>query len=240
MPHEVNDRRPYGRAMSIYGRFFAAIYDHVMASTEKDGLGAHRAAVVSQATGDVLEIGGGTGANLGHYGPGVTSLTITEPELPMAKRVQSRIAELAPEALFVRAPAEDLPFNDDSFDTVVSTLVLCTVDDQPRALRELRRVLRPGGRLLFIEHVRSDDPKLARHQDRMLGLNRRIGHGCHCNRPTLDTIRAAGFEVAELTHDELRHAPKWVRPLIAGVAVSGSAVDVVDPVDALGVGLDVG
>jgi ubiquinone/menaquinone biosynthesis C-methylase UbiE len=204
--------------MSIYGRFFAAVYDRMMAATEKDGLSAHRAALVSQATGDVLEIGGGTGANLRHYGPGVTSLTITEPEQPMAKRVQARIAELAPEALFVRAPAEDLPFNDDSFDTVVSTLVLCTVDDQPRALRELRRVLRPGGRLLFVEHVRSDDPRVARHQDRMLGLNRRVAHGCHCNRPTLDTIRAAGFDVSEVTRDELKHAPKWVRPLIAGAA----------------------
>jgi ubiquinone/menaquinone biosynthesis C-methylase UbiE len=227
--------------MSIYGRIFAAVYDRMMASTEKDGLAAHRAAVVSQATGDVLEIGGGTGANLRHYGDGVLSLTITEPERPMAKRVRSKIAELAPEALFVRAPAEDLPFPDDSFDTAVSTLVLCTVDDQPRALRELRRVLRPGGRLLFIEHVRSDDPKVARRQDRMLGLNRRVAHGCHCNRPTLDAVRAAGFEVTDLERDTLKHAPKWVRPLVVGAAqVSGRPVDVVDPVNALGVGLDVG
>jgi ubiquinone/menaquinone biosynthesis C-methylase UbiE len=227
--------------MSIYGRIFAAVYDRMMSSTEKDGLTAHRAAVLSQATGDVIEIGGGTGANLRHYGDGVRSLTITEPEQPMAKRAQARIAELAPEALFLRAPAEDLPFADDSFDTAVSTLVLCTVDDQPRALRELRRVLRPGGRLLFIEHVRSDDRKLARRQDRMLGLNRRLAHGCHCNRPTLDSIRAAGFEVTDLKLDTLAHAPKWVRPLVVGTAVvSGRPVDVVDPVDALGVGLDVG
>src|SRR6476659_1403182 len=116
-PHEARRARPYGRPMSIYGRFFAAVYDRMMAATEKDGLSAHRAAVVSQATGDVLEIGGGPGANLRHSRPGVTSLTITEPEQPMAKRVQARIAELAPDALFVRAPAEDLPFNDGSFDT---------------------------------------------------------------------------------------------------------------------------
>jgi SAM-dependent methyltransferase len=239
-PHDAKRCANYGRRMSIYGRIFAAVYDHMMASTEKDGLAAHRAAVVSQATGDVLEIGGGTGANLRHYGDGVRRLTITEPEPPMAKRVRSRIAELAPQALFVRAPAEDLPFPDDSFDTAVSTLVLCTVDDQPRALRELRRVLRPGGRLLFIEHVRSDDPKVARRQDRMLGLNRRVAHGCHCNRPTLDTVRAAGFEVTDLERDTLKHAPGWVRPLVVGAAVvSGRPVDVVDPVDALGVGLDV-
>jgi len=159
----------------------------------------------------------------------------------MSDRGQARIAEHAPESRFLRAPADDLPFADDSFDTAVSTLVLCTVDDQPRALRELRRVLRPGGRLLFMEHVRADDPKLARLQDRMLPINRRIAHGCHCNRPTLETIRAAGFEVTELEHDTMAHAPKFIRPLIVGAArVSGARVDVVDPVDALGVGLDVG
>jgi ubiquinone/menaquinone biosynthesis C-methylase UbiE len=227
--------------MSIYGRFFAAVYDRMMASTERDGLEAHRAALLANASGDVLEIGGGTGANLRHYGRGVTTLTITEPEPPMAKRAQARIAEEAPGARLLRAPAEDLPFADDSFDTAVSTLVLCTVDDQPRALRELRRVLRPGGRVLFLEHVRSDDPKLARWQDRMLPFSRCVAHGCHCNRPTLDSIRAAGFDVTEIEHDTLKHAPPFVRPLIVGTArLSGRPVDVVDPVDALGVGLDVG
>ena len=101
---------------------------------------------------------------------------------------------------------------------MVSTLVLCTVDDQPRALRELHRVLRPAGRLLFIEHVRSDDPKLAKTQDRMAPINVRIAHGCHCNRPTLDTIGQADFEVTDLHIDRLQHAPKFISPLIVGVA----------------------
>jgi ubiquinone/menaquinone biosynthesis C-methylase UbiE len=96
----------------------------------------------------------------------VRTLTFTEPEKPMVRRLQKRILERRPDAKLLRAPAEDLPFNDNSFDTVVATLVLCTVDDQPRALRDLGRVLRPGGRLLFIEHVRSDDEKLVRLQDR--------------------------------------------------------------------------
>jgi ubiquinone/menaquinone biosynthesis C-methylase UbiE len=165
-----------------------------------------------------LEIGGGTGANLPFYNGAVRTLTITEPEQPMARRLHRRIHQSKPKAKMLRAPAEDLPFNDETFDVAVSTLVLCTVDDQPRALRELRRVLRPGGRLLFIEHVRSDDEKVARWQDRLMPFNVRLARGCHCNRPTLDGIRAAGFEVTELAHDTLKHVPPFVRPLIVGVA----------------------
>src|SRR5246127_236452 len=204
--------------MSVWGRIFAGIYDHVMARTERAGLGAHRQALLAEATGDVLEIGAGTGTNLRYYGEGLRTLTLTEPEKPMARRLQKRILERRPDAKLLRAPAEDLPFNDDKFDTVVATLVLCTVDDQPRALSELRRVLRPGGRLLFIEHVRSDDQKLARLQDRMMPINTRIAHGCNCNRRTLEGIRHAGFEVTELQHDTLKHTPPFVRPLIVGAA----------------------
>ena len=204
--------------MSIWGQIFAAGYDRVLSRTEKAGLAAHREALIGAAEGDVLEVGGGTGANLPFYGPSVGSLTITEPERPMARRLEKRIAEEHPSATLLRAPAEDLPFDDESFDVAVSTLVLCTVDDQPRALRELRRVLRPGGRLLFIEHVRSDDERLARWQDRMLPINVRIAHGCHCNRPTVAGLGAAGFEITQITHDTLKHTPPFVRPLVVGVA----------------------
>jgi ubiquinone/menaquinone biosynthesis C-methylase UbiE len=204
--------------MSVWGHIFAATYDRFIAKSERDCFSAHRQALLNAASGDVLEIGAGTGANLRFYNGRVRSLTVTEPEKPMARRLEKHIQQARPDAKLLRAPAEDLPFNDESFDVVVSTLVLCTVDDQPRALREARRVLRPGGKLLFIEHVRADDEKLARLQDRVLPLNVRLMHGCHCNRPTLEGIRAAGFEVTQVDHDTITHAPPFARPLIVGVA----------------------
>jgi ubiquinone/menaquinone biosynthesis C-methylase UbiE len=203
--------------MSVWGSIFAAMYDRALAKTEGAGLRAHREALLQTASGDVLEIGGGTGVNLDLYGP-QARLTVTEPEKPMVKRLEQRARKVGSQATVLRAPAEDLPFEDDSFDVAVSTLVLCTVDDQPRALGELRRVLRPGGRLLFIEHVRAEDPALAKWQDRLLPLNVRVAHGCHCNRRTLDTISSAGFEVTTLQRDTLKHAPPIVRPLVVGVA----------------------
>ena len=207
--------------MSLRKRWFAFTYDRMSAKAEKAGLGALRKELLVEASGDVLEIGGGTGANLAYYGPAVETLTVTEPETPMLRRLQRRANEHAPSAKVLRAPAEDLPFDDATFDMVVSTLVLCGVDDQPRALRELHRVLRPGGRLMFMEHVRSDEPRLARFQDRMNGLNRFVVC-CDCNRPTLQTIEAEGFEVTRLQRTTMPKAPPFVRPLIVGVATTSA------------------
>src|SRR5437016_4709439 len=148
--------------MSIGEAVFARLYDRMTAGAEKAGLRAHRQALLADVRGRVLEIGGGTGANVPFYGPGVESLTIPEPAEAMARRLERRLADSPLAAEVVRATAEQLPFADASFDAVVSTLVLCTVEDQQRALGELHRVLRPGGRLLFMEHVRSDAPRLAR------------------------------------------------------------------------------
>jgi ubiquinone/menaquinone biosynthesis C-methylase UbiE len=203
--------------MGLRRRFFALTYDQQLAKVEKAGLQALRQGLLADASGQVLEVGGGTGANLPFYGPGVESLTITEPEPPMLRRLERRVREQAPETRVLQAPAEDLPFEDDAFDVAVSTLVLCGVDDQQRALRELRRVLRPGGRLIFIEHVRSDEPSLARWQDRLNGLNRFVAC-CDCNRRTLDSIKAAGFKVRNVEHTGLKKVPPFVRPLIAGTA----------------------
>ena len=203
--------------MSLRTKFFALTYDRQMAGTEKAGLRADREALLASAHGDVIEIGGGTGANLPCYGPAVTSLTITEPQPPMLRHLERAVRAHRLEAKVLRAPAEDLPFDDDSFDVAVSTLVLCGVDDQPRALRELRRVLRPGGCLLFIEHLRSDDPATARLQDRMNWLNRLVVC-CDCNRPTLDSISRAGFTLTEVKHTVLPKTPKFVAPAILGSA----------------------
>jgi len=205
--------------MTLRARFFALTYDRQMAKTERAGLAQSRAQLLAGAAGRVLEIGGGTGANLPHYGPAVEELTITEPQPPMLRRLQRAVREQAPAARVLRAPAEDLPVEDGTFDVAVSTLVLCGVDDQPRALRELRRVLRPGGQLLFLEHVRSGDPGLARLQDRMNWLNRLVVC-CDCNRDTLGSIRGAGFTVTGLEHTALPRAPKFVRPAITGSAAS--------------------
>ena len=193
------------------------MYDRLSAKTEDAGLREVRRRLLADATGRVLEIGGGTGANLLLYGPAVESLTVTEPEQPMLRRLDRKVREQAPLTKVLRARAEELPFADDSFDTVVSTLVLCGVDDQEQSLREVRRVLRPGGKFLFIEHVRSDEPKVARMQDRMNGVNRFVVR-CDCNRATLDTIEAEGFEVTTLERTELPKAPPFARPMIVGVA----------------------
>jgi ubiquinone/menaquinone biosynthesis C-methylase UbiE len=205
--------------MSLRQKLFAASYDRMSRRSEEAGLRALRQGLIAGARGRVLEIGAGTGSNLPHYHGRVESLVVTEPEQGMLRRLQQAAREHAPGATVLRAPAEDLPFDDDSFDTVVSTLVLCGVDDQPRALREARRVLRPGGRLLFLEHVRSGDEEVARFQDRMNWLNRLVVL-CECNRPTLESIESAGFTVVQVDHGTMPKAPKFVRPLIVGTAVS--------------------
>jgi ubiquinone/menaquinone biosynthesis C-methylase UbiE len=213
--------------MTLRSRFFAMTYDRQMTKVEAAGLRAYREGLLAGAAGQVLEIGAGTGSNLRFYGPAVESLTLTEPETPMLRRLERKAGEQAPGATVLRAPAEDLPFEDATFDVAVSTLVLCGVDDQPRALRELRRVLRPGGQLLFIEHVRSGEPHLARSQDRMNGFNRFVV-GCDCNRPTLDSILEAGFAVTRVEHATLHKVPKFGSPAIVGSAAVPASVPALD------------
>jgi ubiquinone/menaquinone biosynthesis C-methylase UbiE len=205
--------------MSLRSSLFALLYDRMTRKSEEAGMGAMREELLAGAGGRVLEIGGGTGANLRFYGDKVESLVVTEPEAAMLRRLQRKAVDEASRAEIAQASAERLPFADASFDTVVSTLVLCGVDDQVQAVREIRRVLKPGGRLLFLEHVRSGDPDLARFQDRINWLNR-LMVDCDCNRSTLTTIKAEQFTIESLEHAEMPKAPKFVRPAIVGSAVA--------------------
>ncbi|HEX3690319.1 MAG TPA: class I SAM-dependent methyltransferase [Solirubrobacteraceae bacterium] len=208
----------------IWSRMFAAIYEPSLLVGELAGMRRRRRALLSAATGRTLEIGGGTGLNLGHYGEAVSELIVAEPSPPMRRRLERR-AELATEAAeqtagkvrVIDAPAERLPFDDASLDTVVSTLVLCTVDDPAAALSEIVRVLRPDGRLLFIEHVRAESRALAWWQDRLAGPWRRFAEGCRCNRPTASLMAASGLAV-DASAAKWRTMPHIVRPLITGYA----------------------
>jgi ubiquinone/menaquinone biosynthesis C-methylase UbiE len=204
---------------ATWGRTFSAFYDRAFAASEEAGLREMRRELLCEARGRVLELGAGTGLNLELYPrEGLDSLTLSEPDPHMFKQLRPRAEEVCAGADLVEAGAEDLPFADDSFDTVVVTLVLCTVPDQPAALNEISRVLAPGGRLLFLEHVRANHPDLAKWQDRLEKPWRFLGDGCHCNRDTVSAISAAGFKLGDVERDELPKAPAIVRPLVKGSA----------------------
>jgi ubiquinone/menaquinone biosynthesis C-methylase UbiE len=208
-------------ADATWGRLGAALYDWCLGSAERAGLSDLRRDLVSSATGRTIEIGAGTGLNLAHY-PDVSELVLTEPDRHMARRLRDRATVALRVAKVVQAPGEDLPFPDARFDTAVMTLALCTAPEPDRVLAEIARVLVPGGRLLFMEHVRSDDPRLARWQDRLHRPWKAFGNGCHCNRTTLATIEASPFAVESVEHGEFPKAPPIVRPLISGSALAPS------------------
>jgi ubiquinone/menaquinone biosynthesis C-methylase UbiE len=180
--------------------------------------------LLANARGRVLEIGVGTGLSFPHYPPDVR-VTGVEPSAPMLRRAKQRAEDLGRDVELVQAPAEQLPFADGSFDTVVSLVVLCSVHDQGAALTEIRRVLRPGGRFLFSEHVRADDPDVARRQDRYARPWAWFACGCHPNRDTLAAIEAAGFEIVEVEHEERPEIPALVRPHVRGWGLTPSGSD---------------
>lgn len=203
---------------ATWGRLFAAVYDRGLKATEEAGLREMRRQLLSAATGRTIDIGAGTGANLGLYPEAVTELVLAEPDPHMVKKLREKLAREGVGHELVQAPAERLPFPDASFDTAVFTLVLCTVPDQAAALAEAARVLRPGGALLFLEHVRSGHPGVAGWQDRLERPWRFLGDGCHCNRDTVAAIAASPLSLESVERGEMPKAPPIVRPLASGRA----------------------
>ena len=207
----------------LWTRTFAAVYDPFLWVSERVGMRAHRQELLRHVRGRTVELGSGTGLNLPHYPDDLDELFLTEPDTAMAARLKRKLRHSGRSARVLGVSAERLPFDDGSIDTVVSTLVLCTVDAPDLALREIARVLRPDGQLLFIEHVRSDSPRLAAWQDRLAGPWQRFAEGCRCNRATVELIAASELEVEQVRSTTWRAMPAIVAPLVAGRARPKSA-----------------
>ncbi len=191
---------------------FAAAYGRMAAGMEAGPIGAARRALLVDARGVVVDLGAGIGLNLPHLPRAVTGVHLVEPDPHMLRRLETHRPE---DATVHRAGAERLPLGDASADTVLATLTLCTVTDLAAAVSEIRRVLRPGGQLLVLEHVRSLDPRLAGWQDRLHRPWRWFGAGCTINRDTTAALAVGGFDTAGLTRF---HAPG---PPVTGEWVTG-------------------
>ncbi len=200
-------------------RLFAALYDRLGESAERGWQGRRRARLLAGAHGEVIDIGAGTGANLPHLA-GVERVTLVEPDRHMRARLERRLGEARVPAVVSPADAQALPFADASFDTAICTLVLCTVADAEGALAEIRRVLRPGGRLLFMEHVRGEG-RVARLQDVVRPVWGRLAAGCHPNRDTVAAIGRAGFTLETLERYDPPMRLGSLLPHVEGVARLG-------------------
>lgn len=183
-------------------------------------IGKHRREALSPLTGHVLEIGFGTALNLPCYPPAVSKLTAIDVELMLPKRVAKRIAE-------ARMPVEQLkldasgrlPFEDNVFDGAVTTFTLCSISDAASALAEIRRVLKPDGGYVFMEHGRSDDPRVAKWQDRLNPIERIVGCGCNLNRVIDGLIRESRFEIVKLDRYLMPDVPRIFGEIYRGLAM---------------------
>lgn len=170
-----------------------------------------REKILPLARGTVLEVGFGTGLNLAHYDPArVDELVALEPSRAMAERAEERLGTAPFPVRLLRGPGEHVPLPDASVDTVVTTYTLCSVDDVDATVREMRRVLRPGGQLLFVEHGLAPDARIRRWQTRATPVWRHIAGGCRLDVPVVDRLEAAGFHVDRV---ETMYLPGTVRPL---------------------------
>lgn len=178
-----------------------------------------RSRIIPKASGDVLELGCGGAANLAFYDWNrVKTLSGIDPSPELMKRAQAELATAGRSARFILGIAEDLPFADASFDTVVTTFTLCSVQDQAVSLSEARRVLRPGGQLLYVEHGQCPDRAPARWQGRLEPIWKHIAGGCHLTRPVTKAISDCGFVIGENRGHYMKGTPKWLGWVEYGVA----------------------
>lgn len=208
--------------LGLNERLFALYYPILCGISERAGQRETRRDLIGQATGRTLEVGAGSGLNLPHYTAAVTELVVTEPSPHMRARLRKKLESDAPPVgswELVDCGGEDLPFDDASFDTITATYVHCTIPDPRRALAEFARVLRPGGRYLFLEHVHAGkDTALGRFQDLVEIPHRYLAAGCHPNRRTAAILDQSPFEIERLEPGAQPRSFPTVRPTIIGSA----------------------
>jgi ubiquinone/menaquinone biosynthesis C-methylase UbiE len=207
----------------IYDFYERRLFPHVLELGMR-ALDELREPTLAEAEGEVLEIGFGTGLNLRHYPKGVEKVVTVDPMNALDERVKARIEASPFPVERHHLPADRrLPFEDDRFDSVTMTWTLCTIPDPVSALEEMRRVLRPGGALLFIEHGRSDDPKVARWQDRWNPIQRVLACGCNVNRRIDALVQEAGFELRSLERFLAEGGPRMFAEMYRGAGVAPQA-----------------
>jgi ubiquinone/menaquinone biosynthesis C-methylase UbiE len=203
--------------MGIYSRY---VFPRLMELTLSSGqIKKIRTAVLANASGEVFEIGFGTGLNLPHYPDHVKRITAVDPHPGVNAKARKRIAESPIEVQHHRISAEQLPMDDESFDTVVCTFTLCSIPDAQQALREMHRVLKPKGRLLFVEHGLADNPAVRKWQHRLTPIQKVIGDGCHFNRDIRSMIQREKFRFEKIENFYLHRVPRFGGYLYQGVAV---------------------
>jgi ubiquinone/menaquinone biosynthesis C-methylase UbiE len=208
-----------GSCGAVHHPIFARLFDRLVRKADPQQ-SEHRVELLAGLSGRVIEVGAGNGINFANYPREVTEVVAVEPETYLREKAAEAAAEAPVPVTVVDGLADALPAEHSSFDAAVTSLVLCSVPDQERALAEIARVLKPGGELRFYEHVLSDDTKLARRQDRIDRVWPFFGGGCHPNRDTPAAIEAAGFRMERCRRFPFKPGPLMtvVEPHVIGIA----------------------